>query len=64
MKVFVDQRKCVSAGNCAANAPGVFDQSEDDGTVVLLDANPGPDQEAGVRRAVAACPAHVISIEE
>ena len=36
MKVTVDQGKCVSVGNCVANAPDVFDQDEDDGSVILL----------------------------
>ena len=43
MKVFVDRDKCVSAGNCVAHAPDVFDQDEDDGSVVLLDDDPSPD---------------------
>jgi ferredoxin len=64
MKVSVDQDKCISAGQCVSNSSAVFDQRDDDGVVVLLDENP-PDHEAEtVRRAVAECPASVISIEE
>ncbi|WP_099023791.1 ferredoxin [Mycolicibacterium palauense] len=64
MKVTVDQAKCVSAGNCVAHAPDVFDQDEDDGSVVLLDDSPPADRAEAVREAAAACPAMAISIEE
>ncbi|OBF18529.1 ferredoxin [Mycobacterium sp. ACS4331] len=64
MKVTVDQAKCVSAGNCVAHAPDVFDQDEDDGSVVLLDGNPSDDHLDGVREAVAACPAMAIRLHE
>lgn len=63
MKVTVEHDKCVSAGNCAAHAPQVFDQDEDDGTVILLDANPSDDLAGPVREAAAACPAMAIRIE-
>lgn len=64
MKVTVDKTKCVSAGNCVANAPDVFDQDEDDGSVVLLDETPPPEYFEAVRAAVLACPASVIGIAE
>lgn len=43
MKVTVDASVCIGAGMCALTAPAVFDQDEDDGTVVLLDGTPPPD---------------------
>lgn len=64
MKITVDPDKCVSAGNCVAHAPAVFDQDEDDGSVVLLNANPSPDQFDDVRQAAAACPAMAIEVED
>jgi ferredoxin len=64
MKVIGDQGECASAGNCVLNAPGVFDQRDEDGVVVVLAEYPPVDQEDEVRRAVAACPAQAISIEE
>ncbi|OIN81779.1 ferredoxin [Mycobacterium malmoense] len=64
MKVTVDQNMCASSGNCVMNAPDVFDQRDEDGVVVLLNANPPPDQAEGARRAAAACPAQAIYIEE
>ncbi|GLZ39708.1 ferredoxin [Actinokineospora sp. NBRC 105648] len=61
MRITLEQDRCVGAGQCALTAPEVFDQSEDDGTVVLLRATPAAEQEADVEVAVALCPAQVIS---
>jgi len=47
---------------CALTAPAVFDQSEDNGTVVVLDPEPSPEQEAAVVRAVGLCPNGVIRL--
>ena len=63
MKVTVEQARCVSAGNCVAHAPDVFDQDEDDGSVVLLDETPPGELAAAVREAVAACPAQAIHVD-
>ncbi len=64
MKVVVDQAKCVSAGNCVAHAPDVFDQSEDDGSVILLEEHPSADRADDVRYAELACPAMAIQVVE
>ncbi|MBM7773767.1 ferredoxin [Actinokineospora baliensis] len=61
MRVEVDSDRCVGAGMCVLTQPEVFDQSEDDGTVVLLRAEPAPEQERDVLDAVHACPAQAIS---
>jgi ferredoxin len=64
MKVIVDQDKCASSGNCVMHAPGIFDQRDDDGVVVLLNENPPAEQTENARKAAANCPALAISIEE
>ena len=64
MKVTVDQDKCVSSGMCVMNAADVFDQRDDDGVVMLLVGEPGPEQAEETRKAAAACPALAIYIEE
>ena len=64
MKVTVDQDKCVSSGMCVMNAAEVFDQRDDDGVVVLLVPEPGPEYAAETLKAAAACPALAIEIEE
>jgi ferredoxin len=62
--VSVDHDRCRGAGMCVLTAPEVFDQSEDDGTVVLLDAEPPAGRHEAVRRAAALCPNGVITVTE
>lgn len=62
MKIHADTTVCVGAGQCALRAPAVFDQSQDDGTVIVLDTQPGTEHEADVRAAVELCPSEAISI--
>ena len=64
MKVTVDQDKCVSSGMCVLNAAEVFDQSDDDGVVILLVSEPGAELAENTRKAAAACPALAIHLEE
>jgi ferredoxin len=64
VKVTVDADKCISSGMCVMNAGEVFDQSDDDGVVVLLVEHPETDQADGARSAATACPALAITIED
>ncbi|GGO12404.1 ferredoxin [Microbispora rosea subsp. aerata] len=64
MKIKADTGRCVGAGMCALTLPEVFDQSEDDGTVVVLDAEPPADAAPAVSRAVQLCPSGALSLEE
>ena len=64
MKVIIDQEKCVSAGQCVLSAPDVFDQRDEDGTVVLLAENPANELADDVREAATICPARAIALEE
>ncbi|MFC9427655.1 ferredoxin [Streptomyces sp. NPDC056987] len=64
MKVTVEEDKCCAAGTCVVIAPEVFDQREDDGIVILLDAHPSEDQHAAVRECVSVCPAGAIHVSE
>ncbi|NEB02897.1 ferredoxin [Streptomyces sp. SID13726] len=64
MRIDVDADRCCGAGQCVLTAPEVFDQREDDGTVVLLAAEPAPDQANGAREAAAMCPAGAIAVHE
>ncbi|WP_280269547.1 ferredoxin [Nocardia wallacei] len=64
MKVTVDRQRCIGAGMCLLTAPAVFDQDEDDGTVVLLDAEPPPGAHEAVREAVQSCPAAAITADD
>lgn len=64
MKITVDEDKCCGAGQCVMIAPEVFDQRDEDGIVVLLEAEPGAEHHAAVREAVGVCPASAIQAEE
>jgi ferredoxin len=64
MHITIDESKCCAAGQCVLAAPDVFDQREDDGIVVLLDADPPEDQYDSARQAAAVCPAAAIEVRE
>jgi ferredoxin len=64
MHVTIDEARCCAAGQCVLAAPDIFDQREDDGIVVLLDADPSADQYDNVRQAAAVCPAVAIEVRE
>ena len=62
MRIQVDRDRCRGAGQCALTAPEVLEQSDDAGTVVVLDEQPPPALEALARRAAALCPNSVIRL--
>ncbi|MEU8307122.1 ferredoxin [Actinomadura sp. NPDC048955] len=64
MRIVADHDLCLGAGQCALFAPEVFDQSDEDGTVVLLTESPPGDLHETVRQAVRMCPNQVISLHE
>jgi ferredoxin len=64
MRIVTDTARCVGAGQCALTEPSVFDQSDEDGTVVLLTETAEGDTHENVREAVDLCPSQAISIEE
>lgn len=61
MRIAVERDRCVAAGQCVLVAPDVFDQNEDDGLVILLDAEPVGQDEA-VHKAAQLCPAQAIRV--
>ncbi|MGK5532550.1 ferredoxin [Streptomyces sp. URMC 129] len=64
MRIEVDTARCCGAGMCALTVPEVFDQSEDEGTVVLLAPRPPAALHAAVRRAAHLCPCRTITVTE
>jgi ferredoxin len=62
VKVQANRDVCIGAGMCLMTAPDVFDQSDDDGLVILLDEH--PEDTPSVREAIANCPSGAISIVE
>jgi ferredoxin len=64
MKVTVEEDKCCAAGTCVLIAPEVFDQREEDGIVILLNAEPAENLHDAVRECVNVCPAGAIHVSE
>ncbi|MFG1960955.1 ferredoxin [Nonomuraea sp. NPDC050022] len=62
MEIKADTTVCIGAGMCALTVPAIFDQSEEEGTVVVLDSTPPAELEEAVRRAVTLCPSGAISV--
>ncbi|ATW51256.1 ferredoxin [Streptomyces xantholiticus] len=62
MRIETDKDLCCGAGTCVLAAPAVFDQNDEDGTVILLDATPGAEQRAAVKEAAERCPTAAIRI--
>ncbi|WP_181407704.1 ferredoxin [Nocardioides sambongensis] len=63
MKIKVDFDLCESNGLCEAMAPEVFELDDDDFLQLSTDETTD-DNEADVKRAVAACPRAAIRLEE
>ena len=62
MKVILDEDKCVSSGQCVLAASEVFDQRDEDGVAILLNASPSTAEEEDVQQAAAVCPALAIRL--
>ena len=60
MNIHADPTVCIGAGHCALRAPAVFDQSHHDGTVIVLNTQPGTEHQADVQAAVELCPSGAI----
>jgi ferredoxin len=61
MGVVVNRDACVGAGQCALVAPDVFDQ-DDDGIVLLLEADPSGSDLDAATKAARLCPARAITV--
>ncbi|GAA4095009.1 ferredoxin [Actinomadura miaoliensis] len=64
MRVTVDATACAGAGQCVLAAAEVFDQREEDGTVVLLQAEPPVWVHEAVRQAAVLCPTRAVRVDE
>ena len=64
MRITVDPSRYIAAGQCVLKAPKVFDQEEEQGTVVLLAGRPAPEDEENARLAARVCPSEAITIHE
>jgi ferredoxin len=64
MKIIADTGRCVGAGQCVLTEPELFDQSEDEGTVVVLNGTPEGELVGKAREAVHLCPSQALSLQE
>ena len=64
MRIVTDPARCVGAGQCALTEPSVFDQSDEDGTVVLLTDHAEGETLDNVREAIDLCPAQALALAE
>lgn len=62
MRITADTTVCISAGMCALTAPEVFDQSEEDGLVVVLLPTPPEGSRDVATEAVRLCPSGALAI--
>lgn len=62
LTVQVDRARCAGAGLCLLAVPEVFDQSEEDGKVLLLAAAPAQTLARRIRAAAVRCPAAAITV--
>lgn len=58
----VNRERCIGAGMCVLSAPEIFDQSDEDGRVVLLDESPKLELAGRVREALTLCPSQALSV--
>lgn len=64
MRVIADTTRCVGAGQCVLTDPALFDQADEDGTVVVLVEHPEDSQLDQARQAVRVCPSQALSLAE
>lgn len=62
LTVRADRELCVGAGMCVRTAPDLFDQDDQLGYVVLLNARPTGAALEAARRAVDLCPSGALSV--
>jgi ferredoxin len=64
-RIVADLGRCVGAGQCVLTDPEAFDQSDEDGTVVVLKETPADDEAVKrARVAVEICPSQALSLTE
>ena len=62
MQITVDRDRCLGTGQCVRVAAEVFGQDQDDGLVVVLDADPTKELQGKVLLAESMCPVAAISV--
>lgn len=63
-RLSADTDRCIGSGQCVMTDSTVFDQDEDEGTVVLLSEHVEGEQLERARRATVLCPSGALSLAE
>ncbi|GAB1641381.1 ferredoxin [Krasilnikovia sp. MM14-A1259] len=64
-KIVADLDRCVGSGQCVLTDPDAFDQSDEDGTAVIIQDTPADDEALKrARIAVEICPSRALSLTE
>ncbi len=63
MRIEVNYEKCSGLGMCEAEAPDLF-EVQDDGSLLVLDDQPGSHELAAARAACDACPTEALVLVE
>lgn len=61
MRITIDRDRCVGAGQCVLTDAEIFDQSDEDGKVLLI-TQPGADADEAIRRAIMLCPSGALGL--
>jgi ferredoxin len=61
MRINLDKDKCCGLGMCEAEAPELF-EVQDDGSLIVLNDRPTPEQFDVARAACSACPAGALAL--
>jgi ferredoxin len=64
VRIVADQSRCAGAGQCVLTDAALFDQSEEDGTVIVVTPHPAAAQHEHARQAVHLCPSGALSLED
>jgi ferredoxin len=62
MRLEADRDRCACAAQCVLTEPTLFDQNEEDGTVVLLATEVDGDLLTAAQQAVQVCPSGALSL--
>jgi ferredoxin len=63
MRIVVDRDKCTGLGMCEAEAPDLF-EVQDDGSLTVLNDQPGAGDLEAAEAAVMACPTEALTLVE
>jgi ferredoxin len=64
MRIELDSELCQAYGNCLLSAPEVFELTQSDPVVRIVQAEPDESLRTEVEQAVAACPVQALTLVE